>query len=251
MSDQTRWWEAEAIIEEHEGVLVVREDLIAGGSKIRFLPALLGDERRELVYGSPFCGGAQLALATWGARQGVPITLFFAKRKALHWRQREAFRLGASIYQVPAGRMSVVQKRAQVYATSVGARLLPLGFDAQGAAEPFEAAMRLVAERVGPLDEVWCATGSGLLAACLGRAFPDASIKAVAVGLASRHGAQHFPPNVTILSTPYDFSERARTLPPFNACAHYEAKAWERLVAEQKGRALFWNVAGDRPAAAV
>jgi hypothetical protein len=107
---------------------VVREDLVAGGSKIRFLPHIVGDAK-EIVFGGPFCGGAPYALAVWGARMGAKITLFYAKRNELHWRQEAAFRLGAQIYQVPAGRMSVVQHRARKYAADHGALFLPLGFD--------------------------------------------------------------------------------------------------------------------------
>jgi hypothetical protein len=114
------WWMAEPVIEEHGGVLVVRDDLLAGGSKIRFLPHIVGDAK-EVVFGGPFCGGAPYALAVWGARMRIRITLFYAKRKDFHWRQRAAFRLGAQLFQVPAGRMAVVQHRARTYAADHGA----------------------------------------------------------------------------------------------------------------------------------
>lgn len=243
------WWRAPPAIEEHEGVLVVREDLVAGGSKIRFLPHIVGDAE-EIVFGGPFCGGAPYALSVWGSRMGAKITLFYAKRKELHWRQKAAFRLGATIYQVPAGRMSVVQHRARTYAADHGALFLPLGFDLAHATEPFEDVMREVRASVGPVDEVWCATGSGMLARCLGRAFPDAAVKGVVVGLRSRNQAQAFPPNVELIDCPYDFSEPCGSRAPFPCCLNYDAKAWEQLKARSTaapGRALFWSVLGDQP----
>lgn len=244
-----KWWERPPIIEEHAGALVVREDLVAGGSKIRFLPHIVGDAK-EIVFGGPFCGGAPYALSVWGARMGVKITLFYAKRRDLHWRQKAAFELGATIYQVPAGRMSVVQHRARTYAADHGALFLPLGFDVPGATAPYEAIMQATRMRTGPLDEVWCASGSGMLARCIGRAFPGARVFGVAVGLKSRHSAQDFPPNVTLVDCPYDFAQPCNTPAPFPACMNYEAKAWEQMQARSNAapsRALFWSVLSDQP----
>lgn len=238
---------AEPIIERHGPALVVRDDLLAGGSKVRFLPHIVGDAR-EVVFGGPFCGGAPFALAVWGARTGTRITLFYAKRRELHWRQEGAFRLGAQLYQVPAGRMAVVQKRARDYAAHAGALFLPLGFDVACATDPFVAVMRRVRERVGPMDEVWCAAGSGMLTRCLANAFPEARIKGVIVGLRSRNQAQQFPGNVELIDCPYDFAEPCKTRAPFPSCRNYDAKAWEQMIAADRRphrRVLFWNVAGD------
>lgn len=248
MIPNSPWWMAAPILEEHEGVIVVREDLVAGGSKIRFLPHIVAGAQ-HLVFGGPFCGGAPYALAVWGQRMGVKVSLFYAKRGELHWRQRAAFRLGSEIYQVPAGRIAVVQKRARDFAAASSATFLPLGFDLKHATDPFVDVMREVSTRIGQLDEVWCATGSGMLARCLAEAFPQARVFGVIVGLRSRNSAQSWPANVELIEAPYDFGDRCQTVPPFNACANYEAKAWEQLKARSTataGRALFWNVLGDR-----
>lgn len=243
------WWLAAPLIEEHAGVTVVQEHALAGGSKTRFLPHIIGDAK-EIVFGGPFCGGAPYAMAVYGARTGVKVTLFFAKRNALHWRQKAAFRLGAQIFQVPAGRMSVVQHRAKSYARDHGALFLPLGFDVKHATEPFEAVMRDLRDQLPAMDEVWCATGSGMLARCLGRAFPDSKVFGVVVGLRSRNAAQEFPPNVELIDCPYEFGEPCKSAPPFSSCPNYDAKAWEQLQARGgagRGRVLFWNVLGAEP----
>jgi hypothetical protein len=240
------WYEAAPIIEEHGGVLVVREDLLDGGSKIRFLPHIVAGAK-EIVFGGPFCGGAPYALSVYGRRKGVAVTLFYAKRKEFHWRQKAAFRNGSTLFQVPAGRMSVVQHRARSYAAQAGALFLPLGFDIPGATAPFEAVMARVAAQAGPVDEVWCATGSGMLARCLGRAFPQSRVFGVTVGLASRNQKQAFPPNVELLPCHYDFAEETPANSPFPSCGNYDRKAWEQLMARGRGRRLFWNVLGDQP----
>lgn len=239
------WWQAPAIIQQHNGVLVVREDLVDGGSKIRFLPHLVSGAR-EIVYGGPFCGGAPYALSVWGRKTGARISLFYAKRRDLHNRQKSAFRNGARIFQIPYGYMSNVQAKARAYAQAHGALFLPLGFDVKGASDPFVEFMRGVRAQVGLVDEVWCATGSGMLARCLGAAFPDAAVHGVVVGLKSRNQAQAFPPNVQLHDCRYAFAQPCRFPAPFPSCPNYDLKAWEMLLAKRNHRArtLFWNVLG-------
>lgn len=246
----TNWWNADPIIEDRGGVLVVRDDLLPGGSKSRFLPVIAGDAK-EVVYGGPFCGGAAYAISVWAARESRKATLFYAKRNTLHWRQREAFRLGATIYQVPAGRINVVQARARAYAADHGALMLPLGFDVPAASDPFIAVMRGVRDRVGTIDEVWCCCGSGMLTRCLGTAFPDASVIGVMVGLKSRSRLQAMPGNVRLIDSGYEFSEECRQPSPFDSCGNYDRKAWalcaEAARTDPDRRRLFWNVGGNGP----
>jgi hypothetical protein len=242
----TDWWNPPPVIEMHEGVTVVRDDLVPGGSKARFLPLLIRGAR-EAVFGGPFCGGAPYALAVVGQRLGIPVTLFYAQRKRLHPLQAAAQAAGARLEWVPAGRIAHVQKRAREYAAAAGARFLPLGFDAPDAEGPYLAAMRAVRDQIGVPGQVWCATGSGMLARCLGRAFPEAAVYGVAVGLASRHDAQDFPPNVRLLPTLYRFDQAVAEAAPFPCHAHYDRKAWLGARAAASGRragthVLFWNV---------
>ena len=89
-------------IEKHNGIHVLRDDLLPGGSKSRFLPYLI-EGANEVVFGGPFCGGAPLCLAVIGKAMGIKITLFYAKRKVLHRNQKIAIEHGATIYQVPYG----------------------------------------------------------------------------------------------------------------------------------------------------
>lgn len=234
----------ESIIERHGAALVVREDLIAGGSKMRFLPYLIG-EAHELVFGGPFCGHAPLALAILGKALGRRVTLFYAARKVLHPKQQAALDHGARIVPVSPGYMTNVQAKARAYCELTGAKFLPLGFDLPEANEPFLRHIETVRRRVGDIDEVWCATGSGMLARTLARGFPSSSIHAVPVGLASRHEAQEFGPNVVFHPSPWKFEQAIELKPPFSSCPNYDAKAWAIFERQRSGApALFWNVAG-------
>jgi hypothetical protein len=245
------WPGRQAVLQRYApNITVVRDDLLSeGGSKLRFLPFLVKDAK-EIVFGGPFCGGAPLALAVLGQTSGQRITLFYAARAQLHWRQRRARDRGAQLRFVRPGYMSNVQAKARAYAAQAGALFLPLGFDVPAAEAPFVAAMIDVRKRVGDPDEIWCCAGSGMLARCLARAFPSSTVRAVTVGLASRHEAQPFPANVQLVATPYDFDEQTRTSAPFPSCGHYDRKAWEACRTHGRGNVLFWNVAGDRPQAA-
>lgn len=238
------WFEKAPVVEQMDPDLwAVREDLLEGGSKVRFLPHLLGDAE-EIVFGGPFCGGAPLALSVIGRVLNRRITLFYAKRKKLHRRQLLALENGAEIYQVPYGYMTNVQAKARRYAEDAGALFLPLGFDVPKAADPFVEVMAGVRKRLGDFDQIWCATGSGMLARCLGVAFPNSEIRGVAVGLASRHERQEMPSNVNLLASPYKFQQETKAQCPFPSCGNYDRKAWEMMQEHRKGRVLFWNVLG-------
>ncbi|MDE2284726.1 MAG: pyridoxal-phosphate dependent enzyme [Hyphomicrobiales bacterium] len=223
---------------QHEGVFVVRDDRFPGGTKARFLP-LLFDGANEVVYASAAEGGAQTALATVAAQLGKRATIFVAKRAQPHPRALMAKRLGARIMQVTPGYLSTVQARARDYCRQPGVRLAPFGVDMPEAIEAIASAAR--ATGIEP-DEVWCASGSGVLARGLAKAWPKARRHVVQVGRALS------PADVAGASIhvyPVPFGREGRAKPPFPSDPHYDAKAWEYCAARKgQGRVLFWNVAG-------
>jgi len=232
------------VLEQHGNLTVLRDDLLEGGSKTRFLPYLV-EGAREVVFGGPFCGGAPWALAVVGRHFGQRVTLFYAKRAHRHRRQALAEAAGAIIREISPGYMTVVQKRARDYANANGALFLPLGFDLPAAEEPFVEFMRGVRRRLGGSPpEVWCCAGSGMLARCLAKAFPESAIHAVAVGLASRHEAQAFGPNVEMHAIALRFEQECREAAPFPSCPNYDRKAWMVAARQARPGALFFNVAG-------
>jgi hypothetical protein len=223
---------------QHDGVFVVRDDLFPGGTKARFLP-LLFDGAEEVVYASAAEGGAQTALATVAAHLGKRATIFVAKRAQPHPRALMAKRLGAKIMQVSPGYLSTVQARAREYCRKAGVRLAPFGMDMPEAINAIAAAGRSIG--IDP-DEVWCASGSGVLARALATAWPKARRHVVQVGRAL---SPHDVAGASIHVYPLAFGREAKIKPPFPSDPHYDAKAWE-LCAARKGRGgvLFWNVAG-------
>lgn len=226
------------IIVEHDGMLVVRDDLLPGGTKARFM-AMLFDGAREAVYASPAEGGAQTALAHVARRLGKRATIFVAARRRMHDRTLEASRLGAKVVPVAPGYLSVVQSRAREYCSRTGARLVPFGVDMPEAIDAIAAAAR--ATGIEP-DEIWCAAGSGVLARGLAKAWPSARRHVVQIG---RELSPSDVAGARIHIHPLAFGQTARTAPPFPSDPHYDAKAWEIAKARRgAGLVVFWNVTG-------
>ena len=238
-----KWLEIPPVIERHGEIDVLRDDLIDGGTKARFLPFLINGAK-EVVFGGPFCGGAPYTLAVLGRESGIKVTLFYAKRKNHHRRQVGSLKHGAKIYEVPYGYMTNVQSKAKRYAEDNDALFLPLGFDVPEAEDPFVEFIESIRKKQGDYDEVWCTVGSGMLARCLSRGFPNSSIQGVSVGLKSRQDKQDFGGNVTVHESGYKFAQPSKGNSPFPSCENYDKKAWEQCVTKSKNRALFWNVMG-------
>ena len=116
------------VVERHAGVLVVRDDLLPGGTKMRaILPLMQSQAAAEFVYASPAQGYAQVALAHCARLLGRRATVFTAARKVPHPLTVAAADAGAAVLPVPCGYLSVVQARARTYAAERGAFLVPFG----------------------------------------------------------------------------------------------------------------------------
>lgn len=229
-------------LEQHEGITVLRDDLLPGGTKSRFLRQLLPMEFAEFVYASPVYGGFQIALAAVCQQLGKQATIFCALRKTPHPNTLAAKVYGARIYQVPAGYLSNVEAQARAYAEATGAYKLKFGANYPEAISAIATTMvNISAQMGGEPDQVWCAYGSGTLTKGIlaGTAFSE--VHAVEVGM---------PANISdgrleLYRYPRGFDKLAKITPPFTSCANYDAKAWEVLMQQErdpKARILFWNV---------
>ena len=221
------------ILEKFGQVVVVRDDLLLGGTKSRVIPHLLTGAT-EFVYASPAYGYAQVALAHACRNAGYQATIFTAKRNELHARTREAKDAGAKIVMVPHGYLSNVQSKAKAYAEAMSAKLLPFGLDVPEMAAGLQAVAATVDYEP---SEVWTVAGSGTLSRALQRAWPSARFFAVMVG------AQPKIDKASLLIAPEKFEQDAKVKPPFPSCSNYDAKAWRFIQAKASPGALFWNVA--------
>lgn len=220
------------VIVEHEGILVVRDDLLPGGTKRRAIHALF-DEHSTYVYASPVYGFAQLALAHAARDHRKQAVIFCAKRKQFHPITAEVIGLGAGVIEVPHGYFNVVKARAREYCQQTGACLLPFGLD-----DPrFILALADVA-RALPVTpkEVWSIVGSGVLSRALQLAWPDATFYGVRVG--AKPDAGH----AIVYTAPEKYEQGAQEPAPFPSCVNYDSKAWRFVKLHATPGALFWNV---------
>lgn len=230
------------VIETHGRFLVLRDDLIDGGTKRRALgQMLLSMKFNEFVYPATAYGQGQLALAYAGRDAGKKVTLFMAERTDFSKTPlvTEAMEKAGAEYRFVKfpNFLNVVTARAKAYAeTSRNAICLPLGF----AMPEFSAALTAVAQNlsIDPPREVWLVGGTGTLLRSLRAAWPKAQINAVTLGMKNGDmtGADR------VFTAPEKFEQKAKNPPPFPSAPHYDAKVWQ--FAEKHGRkgALIWNV---------
>lgn len=225
-------------VQEHDGILVVRDDHIPGGTKRSFADQLISGHN-EVVYASPAYGGAQIAIAHAAREVNVRATIFCAKRSRPHPRTLEAHQAGAKIVQVPAGYLSNVKAKARAYCQQTGAHLLPFGLETEAAFAAIAARAAAAQQQVGEVDQVWCVGGSGVLCRGLQRGVTAGSFHVVQIGRELRPGDAG---KAKVYVHPLDFAQDAKVKPPFPSCSNYDAKAWEFVKRYSSGRVLFWNV---------
>lgn len=237
------------VLEQHEGVWVVRDDLLPAGAKARFLDTLISNpEIHEWVYGSsPRVGYGQVSLAYVAAKYGKSSVVFLPESKTLHPNSLKAQAFGAKIVQVPVGFMKVCEARARAYVNERrmdghNTVMVPFGLNA-----PSVIGSIIKVARALPIipQEVWTVAGSGTLNRGLQLAWPLAKVYAVSVGhqLTPEESGR-----AEVLRHPLKFEQKCRKehLPPFPSVAEYDAKAWQfiRERADTTKTVLFWNVAG-------
>ncbi len=71
-------------LEKHNGVIVLRDDLLPGGTKSILMDKILDEAYSEYVYASPVYGAFQIALSIWCKNNNKKATIFCAKRNELH-----------------------------------------------------------------------------------------------------------------------------------------------------------------------
>lgn len=227
---------------EYNGVFVVRDDLLPGGTKRRIGHVLM-NSKPEYVYASTVFGYAQIALAYICRDAGKKLTLFVAQRKELHHRTSMAKSIGANIVQIPMGYLSNTRSQARRYFREAPRErhLVPYGLDTPEVVSAMADVARKVPDQNGlpTPKEVWVVAGSGTISRALQLAWPDARVHAVGVGASAPDVG-----NAVIHHSPDPFSKDAAFQPPFPTVPNYDAKAWVFVKRYSSKGAWFWNVAG-------
>lgn len=229
----------EPIIVPHDDFLVLRDDLLEGGTKRRILNDILANiVEEEIVYPAHAYGYAGLALALSALDYGKKVKLFFPSPRV----DTEVF---LQLIKLPNVQFEIVEnvtrqidlvEMAQQYAVKNHAHFMPVGFNFPEFAEGLvELAKSLKLEP----KEVWVLGGSGLLSRSLTKAWPQAKINVVSLGFPQAK----FSESSKVYMTPEKPEDVAEMLPPYPSSKYYDAKIW-RFVKEHGNKgALVWNVA--------
>lgn len=231
------------ILEEHNGITVLRDDKIQGGTKARFLYKLLDPTKQGYVYATPAYGGFQIALAATLKDQSKQATIFVAKRKDMHPNTKRAKELGAKIIEVPYGYLNNTQAKAKKHCETYNHQYLEWGANYGEATQAIAETMRAITKELGEEPkEVWCTIGSGVLAKGILEGTDTAIVHGVSVG--KEYTGQHDRLRVHTHHLPFEKESRASA--PFPSSSNYDRKAWEYCTqrATKDGRVLFWNVLG-------
>jgi len=226
------------IIKEHDGIQVVRDDLIEGGTKRRaFYTYVNSTEHEEYVYASPRQGYAQLSLAYACKDLGRKSTVTVPKGKR-YWLTDAAEELGCNIIEVPMGFLTNIQAKAKKYCLEHEAHLIPFGGDHPIIIE----AMRRTALSldINP-TEIWTVMSSGVLSRGLQAAWPNAKVYGVRIGHNTTRREQG---RAETFKSKYKFQQECKEpeRPPFQSSLTYDSKAWT-FIKEHAGKdCLFWNV---------
>lgn len=229
------------VIENVEGISVVRDDLLPGGTKRRaaYNFILKYPSIQNWIYASPRQGYAQLALAHVCKDLGKKAIIYIpdgAKTQLT----KEAEALGAEVNLVPNGMLTVINKRARDR-QALGwdnSMCLPFGLDHPIIVETIANIARKLP--VQP-KEVWSVMSSGVLSRGLQMAWPDAKVYGVQIG----HGTTEREMGRAIAipkRMPFQKDCPVSERPPFPSSLTYDSKAWKHIKEMASPGALFWNV---------
>ena len=229
------------IVETHEGIRVVRDDLLVG-SKVRGGDCLVSNiKQNTLVYVQPRTGLAGVSLLNVAKRHNKKVKLFMPSSKQISHHQACCIEQGADYEFHRIAAMPNLNAIAKKWADeNDDTYFIPLGLKH----ELVTAGFVKVASKIPEPEEVWTVISTGVLHRALQIAWPNATFHCVAVSRNMKRGEIG---HKNIVSAPEPFTTAIKEgLPPFPTVNTYDGKAWRYIPKNTKKDILFWNV-GTEP----
>jgi hypothetical protein len=223
-------------IQKYKNLLVLRDDLLKGGTKSIFMPLIKEKGIKKYVYASPVEGGFQIALSKYFKKKAI---IFVAKRKKKHNNQIEVKKTGAKVIEIPYGYLSNIQSKAKEYCN----KHKDCKYIQWGGAPYIDAISKRtkqVLKKTGHLDEIWCAVGSGTLIQGIIKAVPKTT-QVYGVQVGAKYKGKKYP-NLHILKYSKPFKYESKLELPFQSNSNYDKKVFEYALKNAKGKSLVWNV---------
>ena len=225
------------VIKMHDGVRVVRDDLLVG-SKIRGGDLLVSQiKQKTLVYVQPRTGLAGVSLLEVAKRHDKKVKLFMPSSKQISHHQACCIERGADYEFHRIAAMPNLNAIAKKWADEQeDAFFIPLGLKH----ELVTAGFVKVASQIPEPEEVWTVISTGVLHRALQIAWPNAKFHCVAVSRNMKSGEIGHD---DIISHPLPFTTAIKEdLPPFPSVNTYDGKAWKYIPKNTGRDILFWNV---------
>lgn len=228
----------------HEGINVVRDDLIAG-SKCRFADLLVQSIKEDtIVYVQPRVGLAGVSILEVAKRYGKKVVLFMPASKRISTHQAVCIERGAvaKFYRIAA--MPVLNGIAKKWAEKNGAYFVPLGLKHELVVACAAQVARDITTyyKMSP-DVCFVATSTGVLVRGLQIGWPDTQFYSVTVARNMKAG--ELGRAIPIIEAK-DFAQEERELPPFPTVKTYDAKVWKYVKqfkeANPNANVWMWNV---------
>lgn len=224
----------------HEGLRVVRGDMIEGGFKSLALDGIFVNfSKKNLVFATNSYGFGALALTLSLQHTDKRVIIFLSKADSISPNLLLCQQLGAILdFSGTSNLRDSVGLKAEASKlyNSVEYEILPLGLETPEVRLKISEIARSLFSN--PPEELWIATASGLLVRTFQEVLPVTKFHAVLVkGNKPEIGraVPHIPEE--------SFEEPAKEPPPYKSAEHYDAKVW-RIARENGSRnAMIFNVA--------
>jgi hypothetical protein len=227
------------VVIEHEGVRVVRDDLIVG-TKTRAGDLLASKLNHDtIVYSQPRVGLAGVSLLDVAKHHNKKVVLFMPASKRISLHQACCIERGATPIFERIAAMPILNMKAKEWADKNNAFFVPLGLKHELAT----AGIVHAASKIPEPEEVYVAISTGVLSRALQIAWPNAKFTCVAVARNLKQGELG---RAQVISEPLEFAQEETELPPFPAIKTYDAKVWKYIPKNTGRNVLMWNV-GPEP----
>jgi hypothetical protein len=227
------------VVIEHEGVRVVRDDLIVG-TKTRAGDLLASKLNHDtIVYSQPRVGLAGVSLLDVAKHHNKKVVLFMPASKRVSLHQACCIERGATPIFERIAAMPILNMKAKEWADKNNAFFVPLGLKHELAT----AGIVHAASKIPEPEEVYVAISTGVLSRALQIAWPNAKFTCVAVARNLKQGELG---RAQVISEPLEFAQEETELPPFPAIKTYDAKVWKYIPKNTGRNVLMWNV-GPEP----
>jgi hypothetical protein len=228
---------------------VVRDDLIAYGSKCRFGDLLvkhaMESGKKRIVYCQPRKGYAGISLSYLCEKYGIELVLFMPACKEISEHQMICIERGAipKFHKIAA--MPVLNSTAKKWAEANDGFFVPLGLKHELVTACAVRVCENIKEKFGEPKEFWTAFSTGVLSRALQISFPNTKFYTVAVSRNIHDGERGNIEKIYSHPLPFLRDEKPELRPPYPSCNNYDAKIW-RFVQEHGSKdAWIWNVAGN------